>query len=562
MNEVYDCLRERYFPEPIILDSGNGYHLLFLVDLPADDSGLIERALKALAFKFSDDKVKIDSSNCNAARIWKMPGTLARKGDDTPDRPHRRAQVLEIPGGLGAVPATLLEALAAEAPGKTNNASSHENSNGFQSSKLNVPRWLNENRVAFRQKKDLDAKGRTIFVLKECPFDPAHGDPDSCIMQAADGTLAAKCLHNTCTRRGWQQFKEKVGKPRPEHYDPPLGAGPTVTDRGGNDTKSSPAFLEPLPISQLVRPGPQSWLWHGFLKESGITLLSSLWKTGKTTLLSRLLLALQRGGSFLGLPIRVGKVCYVTEEHAGLWADGRDELGITDSTYVLSQPFAYKATRAEWESWLRFLAGWLAKHPCEALIFDTLSHVWPVRNENDAGEVQETLMPLRPLAADRALAVVHHLKKFNDGAGDGTGTRGSGALMGFADVVAEMRRFRKPGDDEDDDDDRRRILSAVSRFEETPRKLVIRLDESGDFVAEGDGREVKRAKLVAEVIESLPAEPPGISNSALHAKLPKDVRPRESALLGVLHEGFAKKWWIRTGGGKPPYDPYRFWKAK
>src|SRR4051812_21851762 len=43
-------------------------------------------------------------------------------------------------------------------------------------------------------------------------------------MQAADGALSAHCFHDSCSGKGWQDFKEQIGKPDPEHYDLPLTA--------------------------------------------------------------------------------------------------------------------------------------------------------------------------------------------------------------------------------------------------------------------------------------------------------------------------------------------------
>jgi hypothetical protein len=43
---------------------------------------LVRGILEALAFRFDDDRVKVDTTS-NAARIWKLYGTTARKGDDT-----------------------------------------------------------------------------------------------------------------------------------------------------------------------------------------------------------------------------------------------------------------------------------------------------------------------------------------------------------------------------------------------------------------------------------------------------------------------------------------------
>jgi hypothetical protein len=94
---VRDFLRSRAWPDPVLADSGNGYHLLYRVDLPADDGGWVERILRALATRFNNDHVKIDQKVFNPSRICKLPGTLARKGDSTPTRPHRRAKLLEIP---------------------------------------------------------------------------------------------------------------------------------------------------------------------------------------------------------------------------------------------------------------------------------------------------------------------------------------------------------------------------------------------------------------------------------------------------------------------------------
>jgi hypothetical protein len=93
----YKYLAAQGWSTPIIADSGNGYHLLYPIDLPNDDASrkLIERTLKALDGLFGDESVDFDVKNFNAARIWKLYGTLARKGDPVPERPHRVARMLE-----------------------------------------------------------------------------------------------------------------------------------------------------------------------------------------------------------------------------------------------------------------------------------------------------------------------------------------------------------------------------------------------------------------------------------------------------------------------------------
>src|SRR6185503_11135173 len=103
-------------PEPIQADSGNGFHLDCLIDLPASDSGLVRRVLEALAFRFDTAEVRVDQKNHNPALIWKLYGTLACKGDSTLDRPHRRSALVKLPEQLKSVPIELLRALAERAP--------------------------------------------------------------------------------------------------------------------------------------------------------------------------------------------------------------------------------------------------------------------------------------------------------------------------------------------------------------------------------------------------------------------------------------------------------------
>ncbi|MBL8795503.1 MAG: hypothetical protein JNM56_16480, partial [Planctomycetia bacterium] len=94
---VQEHLAALGWPAPVLADSGNGYHLLYAIDLPADDGGTVERCLKALAAEFDTDAVKIDQTVFNPARICKLYGTAARKGDDHPARPHRVSRILEVP---------------------------------------------------------------------------------------------------------------------------------------------------------------------------------------------------------------------------------------------------------------------------------------------------------------------------------------------------------------------------------------------------------------------------------------------------------------------------------
>jgi len=88
-------LEAENWPTPIVADSGNGAHLLYRIDMPVDDGGRVQRCLAGLAARYSTEHVTIDTSVYNPARIWKLYGSLAAKGDSTPDRPHRVSRILE-----------------------------------------------------------------------------------------------------------------------------------------------------------------------------------------------------------------------------------------------------------------------------------------------------------------------------------------------------------------------------------------------------------------------------------------------------------------------------------
>lgn len=98
------CIDTLGLPEPVECESGNGYHLIFPLDWPAtkETAETVKNVLKGLAKEFDSAECKIDETVFNPARITKLYGTLAGKGDGTPDRPARMSRIVRIPEGLNA----------------------------------------------------------------------------------------------------------------------------------------------------------------------------------------------------------------------------------------------------------------------------------------------------------------------------------------------------------------------------------------------------------------------------------------------------------------------------
>ena len=99
---VFKFIRKKDWPEPIVIDSGNGAHLLMPFDEPNDQNAktLAQNILKALAEQFNDEWIKVDESVFNPARIMRLPCTTNRKGDHLPKYPHRLCRILRVPEDL------------------------------------------------------------------------------------------------------------------------------------------------------------------------------------------------------------------------------------------------------------------------------------------------------------------------------------------------------------------------------------------------------------------------------------------------------------------------------
>jgi hypothetical protein len=101
------------WPVPFVIDSGNGGHLLWWIDLPNDVASrdLVKAVLVELARRFDTDAVKVDTTVHNASRISKLPGSMVRKGPHSEERPHRTARLIQSPPDRTVVTRAMLEAL-------------------------------------------------------------------------------------------------------------------------------------------------------------------------------------------------------------------------------------------------------------------------------------------------------------------------------------------------------------------------------------------------------------------------------------------------------------------
>lgn len=249
-------LTERGWPEPVRADSGNGAHLLYAVDLPndADALKLLHGCLQALAARFDDAQVVVDQKMANASRITKFYGTLTRKGEDTPERPHRRSALISVPDLLVSVDIEQLQELATEvapperpaAPARGDRVAK-EHRGAFD-----VVDFIHRNHLEVV--KEGPWNGGTRWVLAVCPWNPEHTDRSAWIGQHASGAVSAGCQHNSCSGRDWQALKDLF--PMPARYDAPaqrLSSSKKKPDVHPSNPDAEVAGDTPAPEAQGVK---------------------------------------------------------------------------------------------------------------------------------------------------------------------------------------------------------------------------------------------------------------------------------------------------------------------
>ena len=282
---VRDDLASTGWPEPLLIASGNGAHLLYRIALPNDPASrsLVERVLTGLAARYDGDCVHLDTSTYNAARITKLVGTVARKGDNAADRPHRRAHMLDAPDGLPQIVATeLLEAVATpvqarDMPRREGLRSDTRSGSAGGSSKHvdDLRAWLDEHRVRYREKPGED--GARVYVLEQCMW-ADHANPwKAWAAQYPNGRIAAGCRAEKCQSLGFNDLRDKLepgwrdqqrqnqhqeqAQPSQESSEPDPSDSASTPDTKSDGEGRGPSIASQL-IALALTPDGGADLWH------------------------------------------------------------------------------------------------------------------------------------------------------------------------------------------------------------------------------------------------------------------------------------------------------------
>ncbi len=294
-------------------------------------------------------------------------------------------------------------------------------------------------------------------------------------------------------------------------------------------------------------------MWQGYLAAGNVTLLTSQWKSGKTTLVAVLLARLARGGTLAGLTVAPGKAVMISEECHLNWYQRDQRLHFGDNVTFLCRPFPGKPSLQEWSALVEAMVRVRHDEGLNLVVIDPLATFLPGRRENLADGLMEILFQLQRLTSlGVSVLILHHPKKGKVRAGQAS--RGSGVLGAYADILLEMSWYGNPADL-----DRRRVIEAYSRHDETPRRLVLELSADGtDYLAHGDLQEDDFAPQWAILEQILRSATYPLTRLEILRRWPRQQRkPDEATLWRWLQRVLGEGAVVQEGRGKRN-DPFRF----
>jgi P4 family phage/plasmid primase-like protien len=229
--EMAEHLRSIGWPEPLMMDSGNGAYLIYRVDLPnsPESVALVKAILEAFAGKFDTPAVHIDQGVYNPARVVRIAGTWNRKSDPTGDRPNRVVRILSAPESLEAVTVEQLNLFVG-----SNIVAAGIELGGIELGEINLEARIKPPVKSCEPEGECEPQVQAVLkyleraqikpasvdrtdqrfiriALPYCPFKgPDHTDGRTAVLIWRDGTIGVKCFHEKCRNQGWSELQKAL----------------------------------------------------------------------------------------------------------------------------------------------------------------------------------------------------------------------------------------------------------------------------------------------------------------------------------------------------------------
>lgn len=472
---IADTLTLYGFPTPMLADSGNGAHLMYRIDEENTEEvrDEIQTFIHALRALFSTEGTDVDITVFNAARIWRVYGTYARKGDSTPDRPHRKSRILQYADPFKVVSIVQLlrfnsmhasVAKAAPVQRESKNAFDYPddekrykrlNEYAMRNMRDWVPHFFPEAREykeGYRvSSADIGEDYEEDLTLHPWPlgikyFGVSDQDDATEGRRTPISVVAQYSLH-TDKAAAAQALSDKLNFPISEFEVLPTPATSAALQDGGMGdllgTKPKFSFANIRTVADLQRKEFKEikWVVQDVIPTGNI-MLAARPKMRKTWLALQLAMAISEGGKFLDYQCNKGDVLFlglednerrmqnrirtltkfniVPPDLRGFryWTGGMDYDGA--GNLKVSNPEEAAATLQMFprgEAGVDALEQYLEEFPnTTTIIIDTLAHFRGDRSSRDIYQSDyDSMMPITRLASRKEVCIipVHHEKKGN-----------------------------------------------------------------------------------------------------------------------------------------------------
>jgi hypothetical protein len=315
----------------------------------------------------------------------------------------------------------------------------------------------------------------------------------------------------------------------------PQGVGIVGRYPAGENAAKLESGLKLVGLGELLsRPVvPVDYVWQERLVAGTASIAASKPKVGKSTLGRNLALAVARGESFLGLPVKRGPVLYfaleeraedVAADFRAMGADGSEDIQIADAASVLEMVTILQD-----------------KKPV-LLVVDPLFRLVRVRDGNSYSEIYAALGPLIDIARKTGTHILclHHSSKMSKSDAIDAPI-GSTALGGAVSTLIVMRRTESY-----------RTLQTVQRIGEDLPETVLRFDPATRRLSLGGLREsAEVASLGTAILAALANKP--MSEPEIGDAVQAKTYLKRKALREMTRQGKI----IRSGSGKRG-DPFEY----
>ena len=195
---VREYLTSQGWPEPILLSSGNGVHMLYKGDRCSPEGDILALALKYLDLKFSTPVVKVDIGVFDEPRVARLPFTWNKKAG-------RLSSIISYPTIFNAVNAGKIYGLAVEGGLLTANRPTQRRFATCLDPDFRIEDLVDEFPDQFGEIDGITEEGDlTYYSTSSCPYkgaphhDQGVGKGHSCLILGGPSGLGFKCLSGNC----------------------------------------------------------------------------------------------------------------------------------------------------------------------------------------------------------------------------------------------------------------------------------------------------------------------------------------------------------------------------